>query len=1220
MACDVDAQELRVFHANLFPKLAALIILIPSALCADSTLDFSSGFADSASVLNFNNSARISGTRAAITDGGFLEAGSVWSKNTIDVRRFTCQFTFQITPPPPNSLEAGFTFAIQRAGNTVVGWPFESLAYNPIAPSLCLKFDTWQSVSTTGLYLNGAYPGDDNTPDAIDMLPSGIELHSGHVFSVSITYDGATLHETVVDTLNGATFSHDYSVDLVATIGGIHAFVGFTGSTGSGNTSTQEILTWTYSATPSSCDVDFTAFPENMQLYPRDRVTNTATIPVAGSELHGGFSEAVLRVYRNGVQVGSDQVQTLTYTAGQAPFSFAPTIPAELASYDIELLVRNGGGEVLVRRANNVVAGDVFIIQGQSNATALEYLGSADAYLSPFVRTFGMESFIPESGAAMAQWLAATGNGSTDVPGGVGQWGLVMGNLLMTENNVPVAILNGGHGGEPIAFFQRNDANPTDATTNYGRLLQRVHAAGLDNSIRSILWYQGESDFGNAAVYEAGFDALRDDWHTDYSSLEKIYVFQLREGGAEVQRFSLDLRNRQRHFADQFPDVAVFSTNGLDGHIGLHYNFTNGYQTLGINAARVLERDLYGGTASPSTDPPNPAYAVLAGANHNLIRIPLRNRTDVVTFQTGAEADFALLDTTVSVTGGTVSNGVLELQLSGDGTGATTLLYTGHAGDGGQMITGKWIVNTNGIGLLSFIEPINLDATPPVITLIGSNPISVEVGDTYNDPGATATDNLDGDLTSSVVVNTSAVNTAVPGNYSVTYNVSDIAGNAAAQVTRTVHVDGPPTASSQSTSTNEDMAKAITLVGSDSDGDPVTFIVTTNPMHGTLSGTLPNITYTPAPNYNGADSFQFKTNDGTHDSNIATVSITINPVNDAPIANAQSVSTNQNTPLAITLTGSDIETPASQLSFTVTVTPTHGLLTGTAPNLNYTPAAGYNGPDSLKFTVTDTGDGASPPLSSSEATVLIDVVGPRIDVQQPPGTSLVDGSSTVDFGTIARNKSNSHTFVIQNTGVINLTGLAITVDGANADEFVLTSPPSGPLAPGTSTNFTIQFTPTDLGPRSAALHIASNDPTRNPFDVALTGTGITNLEAWRLQYFGSIDNTGDGADTNDFDLDGLPNILEFATGTDPTQGNAMPGTPTLTATTLQFVYSQAKAALNDGMTFSVEWTDDLNTPNWSTAGVVVQILSEDDTFRQVRATVHTGTGGRKFLHLKVTRP
>ena len=126
-------------------KLAALVILAPAALCADPTLDFSSGFADSASVLNFNNSARISGTRAAITDGGFLEAGSVWSEKHNRRPKFTCQFTFQITPPPPNSLEAGFTFAIQRAGNTVVGYPFESLAYNPIAPSLCLKFDTWQT-------------------------------------------------------------------------------------------------------------------------------------------------------------------------------------------------------------------------------------------------------------------------------------------------------------------------------------------------------------------------------------------------------------------------------------------------------------------------------------------------------------------------------------------------------------------------------------------------------------------------------------------------------------------------------------------------------------------------------------------------------------------------------------------------------------------------------------------------------------------------------------------------------------------------------------------------------------------------------------------------------------------------------------------------------------------------------------------------------------------
>ena len=91
------------------------------------------------------------------------------------------------------------------------------------------------------------------------------------------------------------------------------------------------------------------------------------------------------------------------------------------------------------------------------------------------------------------------------------------------------------------------------------------------------------------------------------------------------------------------------------------------------------------------------------------------------------------------------------------------------------------------------------------------------------------------------------------------------------------------------------------------DGNPLTYSVVTQPGHGSLSGTAPNLTYTPAANYNGADSFTFKVNDGSVDSAPATVSITVTPVNDAPVANAQSVSTAQDTPVAITLTGSDVD-------------------------------------------------------------------------------------------------------------------------------------------------------------------------------------------------------------------------------------------------------------------------------------------------------------------------
>ena len=113
--------------------------------------------------------------------------------------------------------------------------------------------------------------------------------------------------------------------------------------------------------------------------------------------------------------------------------------------------------------------------------------------------------------------------------------------------------------------------------------------------------------------------------------------------------------------------------------------------------------------------------------------------------------------------------------------------------------------------------------------------------------------------------------------------------------------------------TAEDTRQAITLTGSDVDGDTLTFSVVTAPAHGTLSGTAPNLTYTPAANYNGPDSFTFKVNDGPADSAAATVSITVTPVNDAPVATAQSVTTQQDAAVAITLTGTDVDGDSADL-------------------------------------------------------------------------------------------------------------------------------------------------------------------------------------------------------------------------------------------------------------------------------------------------------------------
>jgi hypothetical protein len=164
-------------------------------------------------------------------------------------------------------------------------------------------------------------------------------------------------------------------------------------------------------------------------------------------------------------------------------------------------------------------------------------------------------------------------------------------------------------------------------------------------------------------------------------------------------------------------------------------------------------------------------------------------------------------------------------------------------------------------------------------------------------------------------------------------------------------VNDAPSANNQTVVTNEDTDKAIVLTASDIDGDVLTYTITAGPAHGTLSGAAPNLTYKPTANYNGPDSFTFKANDGTTDSNVATVSITVNSINDAPVAANQSITTNANTAKTVTLTATDADSTA--LTYGVKTGPAHGTLSGAAPNLTYTPVAGYAGPDSFTYVAND---------------------------------------------------------------------------------------------------------------------------------------------------------------------------------------------------------------------------------------------------------------------------
>ncbi|HSJ59245.1 MAG TPA: Ig-like domain-containing protein, partial [Anaerolineae bacterium] len=191
------------------------------------------------------------------------------------------------------------------------------------------------------------------------------------------------------------------------------------------------------------------------------------------------------------------------------------------------------------------------------------------------------------------------------------------------------------------------------------------------------------------------------------------------------------------------------------------------------------------------------------------------------------------------------------------------------------------------------------------------------------------------------------------GADSLTFVVHDgQAGSAPAVVSIDVTpVNDPPLANPEVLSMLEDTPVNVLLAGSDVDGDPLTYHVVLTPTHGTLTGTAPALIYTPVADYHGSDSLAFFVSDGHLDSQPAQVSLDITSVNDAPVAVPLAITAWHHLPVGVVLSGSDVD--GDLLEYQVVTEPAHGTLTGTLPNLTYTPVAGYAGSDAFTFLVDD---------------------------------------------------------------------------------------------------------------------------------------------------------------------------------------------------------------------------------------------------------------------------
>lgn len=199
---------------------------------------------------------------------------------------------------------------------------------------------------------------------------------------------------------------------------------------------------------------------------------------------------------------------------------------------------------------------------------------------------------------------------------------------------------------------------------------------------------------------------------------------------------------------------------------------------------------------------------------------------------------------------------------------------------------------------------------------------------------------------------------------------NDCAGIIIGSITGNPPVDtcnDQPVALDQSVTTDINTSVSITLVATDPDGNSLTFSIVSPPSHGVVFGTGPNLVYTPAANYEGSDIFTFKASDGKLDSNVAIVSIIVEAGNNAPIANNDEATTDENTPIVIDILANDIDPDGEILSLSVSTIPANGTVTiNPDSTVTYSPNVGFSGTDSFTYVISDGSGGTSTAIVTIE--------------------------------------------------------------------------------------------------------------------------------------------------------------------------------------------------------------------------------------------------------------
>jgi hypothetical protein len=215
-------------------------------------------------------------------------------------------------------------------------------------------------------------------------------------------------------------------------------------------------------------------------------------------------------------------------------------------------------------------------------------------------------------------WKAANGEKAE-----LGYWGMELAKRLVASQKMPIFIINGAVGGTRIDQHQRNEANPTDLDTIYGRMLWRVQQARLTHGIRGILWHQGENNQGSSAPtgdfdwksYQQYFVEMAAAWRQDFPNIQHYYVFQIWPDSCSMSGSSGCgdmIREMQRTLPRLFSHMDVISTLGIKPAGPCHYPLS-GWAEFARLVGPLIERDNYGKVPAAAITSPDLQRAYYTG-------------------------------------------------------------------------------------------------------------------------------------------------------------------------------------------------------------------------------------------------------------------------------------------------------------------------------------------------------------------------------------------------------------------------------------------------------------------------------------------------------------------------------------------------------------------------------------------------------------------------------